>query len=72
MNTKRVPSRVEVARWKQLAVDIVRLKQRAGEVGLYRTMHALEEGVKAVGWEIAGLLDGTGRPGPLSTRKRKG
>jgi hypothetical protein len=38
---------------KQFAADIVRIKAKAGQLGLFKTMQALEAGVKAVGWEIA-------------------
>lgn len=40
-----------------IAEAIVLLKHRAGVIGLFRTMHALEAGVKEVGWELAAELE---------------
>lgn len=35
-----------------------RLADRAGELGLFKTMHALEPAVQQVGWEMAEILEG--------------
>lgn len=43
---------------QQLAIDIINLKARAGEIGLYKTMHALEPATQAIGWEMAEILEG--------------
>ena len=37
---------------REFANEVVILKHRAGVLGLFKTMHALEQGVTAVGWEI--------------------
>lgn len=41
-----------------LAKDITVLKYRAGQLGLWKTMHALEPATQAVGWEMAEILGG--------------
>lgn len=42
----------EESKARQLAVDLAKIKARAGKIGLFRTMQALEYAVKEVGWEI--------------------
>lgn len=37
----------------QFTLDLVNLKVRAGQLGLYRTMHAIDSALQVVGWEIA-------------------
>jgi hypothetical protein len=37
---------------------IVQLKAELGEIGMFRTMHAMEHAVKESGWELADLLTG--------------
>ena len=44
---------------KAFIVDLVRLKARAGELRLYKTMQALEAPIQAVGWEVADLVGTT-------------
>lgn len=39
--------------------EVASLKTRAGELGLIKTMHALEQGVTAVGWEVAEHMEKT-------------
>ena len=41
----------------EFCTEVALLKHRAGELGLFKTMHALEEGVTAVGWEVAEKLE---------------
>lgn len=36
-----------------LASQLSQAMYRAGELGLYRTVHAVHEAVRVVGWEIA-------------------
>jgi len=43
---------------KDFAAEIVMLKAKAGQIGLWRTMHSLEEGVTEVGYEIADIIEG--------------
>lgn len=38
-------------------LQIVRIKHEAIEMGLYKTGHALEAAVQAVGWEVAEKLE---------------
>lgn len=42
-----------IHRQRDFAAKLVSIKHEAGVLGLFKTMHALEAGVKAVGWEIA-------------------
>lgn len=44
-------------RLEAFANTLVRAKTEAGELGLYRTMHALDEATQQVGWELASLRD---------------
>ena len=48
---KRKPEKPDDLR--DFAVHLARMKVRAGELGLYATMQALEPALKKVGWEIA-------------------
>lgn len=43
---------------KKLANDIVIIKARAGELHMFKTMHALESAVTEVGWEMADYIEG--------------
>ena len=38
---------------RDFITDLVLLKARAGRLGLWKTMHALEEATQFVGWEVA-------------------
>lgn len=49
--------RAALADLKAFATEVAQLKHKAGVLGLLKTMHALEEGVTAVGYEIAELLE---------------
>ena len=42
---------------KDFAAELVAAKARAGELGLYKTMQALEPAVTAVGYEIAEIIE---------------
>ena len=44
---------IDIEKANQFTIKVVQLKHEAGVLGLYKTMHALEAGVTAVGWEIA-------------------
>lgn len=39
-----------------LVVDLLKLKDRAAKLGLWRTFHAIDGATTAVGWEIAEKL----------------
>ena len=41
------------AQARELAITLVKLKDKAGRMGMYKTMHALDEATRAIGWEIA-------------------
>ena len=43
---------------KELILRVVQLKHDLGAAGLYKTMHAMEYAVTAVGWEVAVYLQG--------------
>lgn len=43
---------------REFASRLVLVKVEAGRLGLWRTMHALDKGTQAVGWEIARIEDG--------------
>lgn len=42
---------------REFCTEVALLRHRAGELGLFKTMHALEHGVQAVGWEVAEHLE---------------
>ena len=44
---------------QQLILDLLRLKARAGALGLNHTMHALESPLQIVGWEVAAKISQT-------------
>lgn len=44
-------------RLEAFAETLVRAKAEAGELGLYRTMRALDGATQEVGWELASLRD---------------
>jgi len=46
-------SNIDIKELKQFAAEIVAIKHKAGDLGLYKTMHAMEAAVMHVGWEIA-------------------
>jgi hypothetical protein len=41
-----------------LALEITQLKYKAGMLGLWKTMHALEPATQAIGYEMAEILEG--------------
>ncbi len=43
---------------KNLASELMRMKARAAELGMWKTMHAIEPATKAVGYELAEMLEG--------------
>ena len=40
----------------EFTTALVRMKDRSGRLGLWKTMHAIDEATKVAGWEIADLL----------------
>ena len=47
---------------REFCSEVALLKFRAGNLGLYKTMHALEAGVTAVGYEIAEQIEKNQKP----------
>jgi hypothetical protein len=43
---------------REIAFALVALKARCGQLGLFRTMHALEPATKVVGYELADIIEG--------------
>lgn len=41
----------------EIASAIVLLKHRCSQLGMFKTMHALEPATKAVGWELAEQIE---------------
>lgn len=41
-----------------LSDRLVRMKYEAGQMGLWKTMHALDTATNAIGWEMAEILEG--------------
>ena len=42
----------KIGKMKQLAADLVLLKNRAGELGLFATMYKIDDVTVRIGWEI--------------------
>lgn len=40
-----------------LCLELVVIKNRAGQLGMFKTMHALDHATQAVGWERAELME---------------
>lgn len=49
--------RSEIDDLKQFAADLMLMKVTAGQLGLFKTMHAIEPATQAVGWEIAERIE---------------
>ena len=47
----------EIEERKQFCSEVAMLKHKAGELGMFRTMHALEAGVTEVGYELADQIE---------------
>jgi len=53
MNEKEFKERAQA-----LILTIVNAKAEAGAIGLWKTMHAIEEPLTVVGYEVADVLEG--------------
>jgi hypothetical protein len=42
---------------KQFAADLMLMKAKAGGMGLFKTMHAIEPATQVVGWEIVERIE---------------
>lgn len=43
----------------EFASALMLMKHRAGQLGLFKTMHAIEPATQAVGWELAEHIEAT-------------
>lgn len=58
MTTEKIEAWIaEQAAPHRLIETLVKAKAEAGRLGLYRTMHALDEATQQIGWEVASLRD---------------
>jgi hypothetical protein len=46
------------ARRSQFIIDLTSMKASAGQLGLWRTMQAIDSATNAAGWELADLISG--------------
>lgn len=53
-------------RAQALILALTNAKVEAGQIGLWKTMHAIEEPVTVVGYEVAEVLEGTHPTKPTS------
>lgn len=58
MKTKEKLSPKQQKEYRQLCTDIAMMKARCGQLGFYKTMHAMEHSVNECGWELAEKLGG--------------
>lgn len=49
----------------ELASAIMLIKHRAGQLGFFKTMHALESATQAVGWEMAEQIEAASSRGAV-------
>lgn len=49
--------KTDPAALRDFANQLALMKHKAGELGLLKTMHAMEPATQAIGWEIAEMLD---------------
>lgn len=55
----------------EIASALMLLKHRAGQLGLFKTMHALEPATQAVGYEIAECIEATEHLAEKDAQHRK-
>lgn len=49
-------------RGRDLATEMNLMKVELGRLGLFRTMHAMDEATRALGWELAERLESGNHP----------
>lgn len=54
----------------EFASALMLMKVRAGQLGLWKTMHALEPATQAVGWEMAEQIEGSTKIGAKEASDR--
>ena len=50
--------KIDVKKLVDFCAEVALLKEKAGSLGLYKTMQALDAGVQKVGWEVAEKIEG--------------
>lgn len=55
----------------EFASALMLVKARAGQLGFFKTMHALEPATQAIGWEMAEKIEATKKVGALDEASRK-
>lgn len=57
--TDKVAAAISGLQRDEIASALMLIKHRAGQLGLFKTMHALEPATKAVGYELAEYIEAT-------------
>lgn len=55
----------------EFASAVMLMKHRAGQLGFYKTMHALEPATQAIGWEMAEHIEAATHVGAKEEAARK-
>lgn len=55
----------------EFASALMLMKVRAGQLGFYKTMHALEPATQAIGWEIADKIEAETKVGTKEDEARR-
>lgn len=55
----------------EFASALMLMKLRAGQLGFFKTMHALEPATQAIGWEMAEKIEATKKVGALDKAARE-
>lgn len=55
----------------EFASALMLMKLRAGQLGFYKTMHALEPATQAIGWEMAENIEASTHVGAKDSDARK-
>jgi hypothetical protein len=56
-----------IQKQRQFCIEIAQIKHKAGDLKLYKTMHALEVAEKEVGFEVAAVIEGKAKYAKEST-----
>lgn len=55
----------------EFASALMLMKHRAGQLGFFKTMHALEPATQAIGWEMAEKIETSKRVGAFDKASRE-
>lgn len=55
----------------EFASALMLMKVRAGQLGFFKTMHALEPATQAIGWEMAEKIEAVHKTGAKDAAARK-